>query len=143
MSDVAEVVLERAAADDTLMGFLKKRSTSKRAHSHGNYLPALDKALELLEGDDTALNQLFLVFLSDGAPSDHTMMDCKHGVRVWEDDPYGGIHRLTGKPKLKECPSGLSKYCRAGLIKSVQASLHVDLNQNSRRASQPPQPSSW
>ena len=142
MSDVAEVVLERAAADESLMGFLKKRSTSKRVRSHGNYLPALDKALELLEGDDTAQNQLFLVFLSDGAPSDHTMMDCKHGVRVWKHDSNRGIPRPSGKPKLKECPCGSSKDCRAGLIKSVQASSHSDLSQNLQRASQPSQPSS-
>ena len=40
--------------------------------SHGNYLPALNMATEILKADAHSGSQLFVVFLSDGAPSDHT-----------------------------------------------------------------------
>ncbi len=49
----------------------------------GNYLPALDKALELLQPDRDGDHQLFVLFLSDGAPSDHAFMECDHGYQVW------------------------------------------------------------
>lgn len=48
MSDAAHVIKKRAPPDQALLDFLKHRSATARAASHGNYLPALDKALELL-----------------------------------------------------------------------------------------------
>ena len=63
MSDEAEVLLERVPINDALLRYLRERSTS-RAASHGNYLPALDKALDVLRADAAREVQLFLIFLS-------------------------------------------------------------------------------
>ena len=41
-----------------------------------------DMAREQLFDDVAGQSQLFLVFLSDGAPSDHTEMECPHGFEV-------------------------------------------------------------
>lgn len=49
----------------------------RRAKSHGNYLPALDKALELLKVSRQDA-RLWMVFMSDGAPSDHVIMPCRN-----------------------------------------------------------------
>eukprot|EP00798_Chlamydomonas_sp_ICE-L_P022991 gene22991-30179_t len=87
MSDEAKVVLERVAWDEDLVSFFKRRATSKKAMSHGNYLPALDQALELLKGGAASQSSMFLIFLSDGAPSDHIFKACEHGVQVWQPDP--------------------------------------------------------
>ncbi len=100
MSDDATVVRERAPSDQALLSYLKARMYT-RACYHGNYLPALDAALELMKEDAGRSNQLFLVFLSDGAPSDHTEMACPHGVQVWQPDPKGGT--FGGKPALRKC----------------------------------------
>ncbi len=108
MADEATVVCQRTAADQALLSYLKARMYT-RACSHGNYLPSLDAALELMKEDAGRSNQLFLVFLSDGAPSDHTEMACKHGVQVWQPDPNGGLHR-NGRPALRKCP--WSNACR-------------------------------
>lgn len=104
MSDEATVLLERSPVDDELLAFLKRRMTS-RARSHGNYLPALDVALDLLAGDVRRQSQLFLVFLSDGAPSDHTEMTCSHGYSVWKhvDRPQNGRWRLQNCPVSNDC----------------------------------------
>ncbi len=102
---------------------------SARAHSHGNYLPALDAALDLLAPDFGRQTQLFLVLLSDGAPSDHVSMPCAHGSYVWQPadaaDPYGnggygGGYRRGGwrqKPKLQACP--YSHDCRQQVQKGL------------------------
>ena len=44
------MVFSRAPLDDALLNTLRKRKTS-RAHSHGNYLPALQAVRALLEDD--------------------------------------------------------------------------------------------
>ncbi len=49
------------------------RRAMHRASGHGHYLPALDAALEVLRPDACNSAHLFLVFLSDGAPSDHNV----------------------------------------------------------------------
>ncbi|GFR40057.1 hypothetical protein Agub_g595 [Astrephomene gubernaculifera] len=121
MSDEAHVVLERAALDSHLLQLLKARATS-RARSHGNYLPALDAALDLLAGDAARQSQLFLVFLSDGAPSDHTEMACTHGYYVWQPDynaqgTYGGRGQGRGKQPLQRCP--ISNACRNEVRRAV------------------------
>ncbi|KXZ45262.1 hypothetical protein GPECTOR_56g358 [Gonium pectorale] len=116
MNDVATVILERSAPDETLLNYIRSCST-RRAHSHGNYLPALDAALGLLKGDATRGNRLFLIFLSDGAPSDHTDMQCAHGYSVWQPDARGTFMR-NGKPRLQDCP--VSKTCREAVRESVK-----------------------
>ena len=86
--------------NDAFASYLRERANS-RARSHGNYLPALDKATQLLE-DSRQDAQLFVLFLSDGAPSDQTGMPCSHGIYVWKNDtsvrPDG-----TGKHPLRRC----------------------------------------
>jgi hypothetical protein len=38
--------------------------------------------VELMKEDAHRQSQLFLVFLSDGAPSDHAFLACEHGYEV-------------------------------------------------------------
>lgn len=98
MSDDAHVLLDKVPLDEDLERFLAERRENY-AHSHGNYLPSLSKAVQLLCASRESsrylicyhTNQydailchlicdapacvapfrLMLVFLSDGAPSDH------------------------------------------------------------------------
>ncbi|KAG2455009.1 hypothetical protein HYH02_000834 [Chlamydomonas schloesseri] len=125
MQDEAEVVLCRSGASAELLGYLKRRSAGAVARSHGNYLPALDAALDLMREDAAQQKQLFLVFLSDGAPSDHIGMACPHGYNVWEAACSGGFHMSSrhggGKSNLVNCPyseSGATG-CRALVRMSV------------------------
>ena len=68
MSDDTVAVFEDRALDKGLAKTLRKMG-KRRARSHGNYLPALDAVLEVLYADAVATKrQLFLIFLSDGAP---------------------------------------------------------------------------
>jgi hypothetical protein len=117
MQDSASLVLERAALNHDLLIWLKRRA-SKRAASHGNYLPALDAVLRLLRQDAVQQVHLFIVMLSDGAPSDHIMMECPHGVQVWQPDIGAGFTRW-GRPRLQQCGSS-SLVCRRSLIDAVQ-----------------------
>lgn len=73
MSDEARVALCRYPACSQLVSYMKGRMDS-RAKSHGYYLPALDQALQLAQGDAGRANKVFLLFLSDGAPSDHNYL---------------------------------------------------------------------
>ena len=108
MSDRASIVFARHPFDEELKAKLKKRAGS-RARSHGNYLPALDAVIDLLRRDAAHGKQLFLLFLSDGAPSDHVAMPCDHGVMVWQEGEGLGLYK--GKPALAKCPGGMQ--CRA------------------------------
>ena len=40
------------------------------SNEHGNYIPSLDLAMEMLTKDDHEHLSLYLMFLSDGRPSD-------------------------------------------------------------------------
>jgi hypothetical protein len=86
MSDEAEIVFQRQPFDESML-FQMERLKHSRARSHGNYLPALDMAIKLLQTDTRSGAQLFLMFLSDGAPSDHCHERCLHGVQVWQESP--------------------------------------------------------
>ena len=117
MSDDTVAVFENSALDKGLAKKLRKMG-KRRARSHGNYLPALDAVLGILYDDAVATKrQLFLIFLSDGAPSDHTQMVCKHGVQVWQPCPSG---RMTNqnRPCLQKCPT--ARECRAQLKAGVE-----------------------
>jgi len=117
MSDDTVAVFEDRALDKGLAKTLRKMG-KRRARSHGNYLPALDAVLDVLSMDAVATKrQLFLIFLSDGAPSDHSEMVCKHGVQVWQPCPSG---RMTNrnKPCLQKCPTAWE--CRAELKARVE-----------------------
>eukprot|EP00899_Mesostigma_viride_P010636 jgi/Mesvir1/19574/Mv09878-RA.1 len=117
MSDNARVVLNRVPVDEALASALRKRRTS-HARSHGNYLPALQKAIELLREDAHHNARLFVLFLSDGAPSDHTEMACIHGVQVWQPSPSGKLFK--GKPALNNCSMGPNT-CRRSVHDTVKA----------------------
>ncbi|KXZ55303.1 hypothetical protein GPECTOR_3g438 [Gonium pectorale] len=116
MCDDSHVVFRHSTPDQRLLDYIRA-CTSGLGRSHGNYLPALDAALELLAGDVGRSSHVFLVFLSDGAPSDHVFMQCAHGCSVWQPDGSGGVMR-NGRPRLQACPS--SGACRDALRKSVQ-----------------------
>jgi hypothetical protein len=104
MSDTATVLYKRVALDEKLFAVLEARKHS-RAHSHGNYLPALDRVLQELEGDASTQTQLFLLFLSDRAPSDHLAFSCPHGVQVWSET-HDGRRMWNGKPAASQWKSG-------------------------------------
>ena len=117
MSDDTVAVFENSALDKGLAKKLRKMG-KRRARSHGNYLPALDAVLGLLYEDAVATKrQLFLIFLSDGAPSDHVHMVCKHGVQVWQPCPSGQLTRQN-RPCLQKCPT--ARECRAELKARVE-----------------------
>ena len=103
----AHVWLRRAAINASLPATLRGRGQrGNLPRSHGNYLPALDAAVELLKGDAKDQRRLFLIFLSDGAPSDHVARMCSHGVCVWQDTGDGRVNPKTGKFTLQTCPVG-------------------------------------
>lgn len=104
MSDGATLILNKARLHEDLAKALKARGSSY-ARSHGNYLPALDKALEILQEDAPNRGTLMLLFLSDGAPSDHSVRKCPHGYQVWQDLGNGAV-RSNGKKALTNCPIG-------------------------------------
>jgi hypothetical protein len=119
MSDEAEVVFERQPFDQDMVNTMQHLKSS-RAHSHGNYLPALDKAIEVLEADAFSGAQLFLVFLSDGAPSDHCQMCCQHGVQVWQDD-CDSERRKNGRFPFLVCEDPrTAQMCRGEVRASVK-----------------------
>ncbi|KAG2450987.1 hypothetical protein HYH02_004259 [Chlamydomonas schloesseri] len=72
MRDTAAVCISRQRFGDGLLLMVKHAAARAEARSHGNYLPALRAAAQDFAGIDTSRTRLFLVFLSDGAPSDHT-----------------------------------------------------------------------
>jgi hypothetical protein len=85
MSDTATIQIHTQPLDESLM--LKLEKISNRApRSHGNYIPALDKALEVMTADAPNRARLLLLFCSDGAPSDSTTLECEHGVKIFEVD---------------------------------------------------------
>jgi hypothetical protein len=102
MADGASVAIHKSPLDQALANSLQARST-QRARSHGNYLPALDKALEVLQADASSCRTLMLLFLSDGEPSDHLERCCEHGVAVWKEDAGQQMLRRSGRSNLNMC----------------------------------------
>lgn len=101
MSQEAKIAIRRAPVSDELLHHMQNRRNSV-AKSHGNYLCALDKVIELAEEDKGRSTQVAVVFLSDGAPSDHVFMSCEHGTFVWREAP--GQERKRGRAALAPCP---------------------------------------
>jgi len=100
MSSASQIIIDKAPLDAHLAHALKQRSPT-RARSDGNYLPALQMALNVLEADAPNRGTLMLLFLSDGAPSDHTKRSCAHGTLVWQQS---GVTLRNGKTAFVECP---------------------------------------
>ena len=98
MGDNATVLLKTQPLDETLIANLE-RIGKRRPKSHGNYIPALDKALEVMAADAANRASVLLLFFSDGAPSDTSKMECEHGLAVFDfnhkEDPKMG-HRSAG-----------------------------------------------
>ena len=114
MSSAAEVVFTKAKLDRQLVNRLKNLGKG-RARNDGNYLPALDKAIEIMRADAPNRASMLLCFLSDGAPSDHSEQLCPHGVRVWQRREDGAIDAKSGKPKFQDCVTGWP--CRTAMIR--------------------------
>jgi hypothetical protein len=85
-------------------------------------LPALDKALEILQQDAPNRGTLMLLFLSDGAPSDHVERHCDHGVAVWKEAPVRARMQRgrIGRAALNECPYSMPRWqCRQNTRNAV------------------------
>ncbi|KXZ55304.1 hypothetical protein GPECTOR_3g439 [Gonium pectorale] len=120
MNEGSFTVFERSTPDQALLDYIKG-CASRHARSHGNYLPALDLALELFYEDVGHSRHAFLVFLSDGAPSDHSCpydeWKCAHGHPVWQ--PYG--RRLARCPAFPSCTdTPLSERLEAACVERVR-----------------------
>lgn len=73
--------------------------------------------MDLLLPEMNQARQLFIIILSDGAPSDHTERVCEHGIPVWQPDCAGGVLK-NGKPVLQKCRSGIK--CRQNVVEQVR-----------------------
>ncbi|CAJ1945811.1 unnamed protein product [Cylindrotheca closterium] len=82
MSNTATVEINKKTLDDSLIHDLQRLS-KRQPKLHGNYIPALDKALEITKADAENTSSLLFLFFSDGAPSDHQFMKCTHGINVF------------------------------------------------------------
>jgi hypothetical protein len=108
MSDETHTVFARQPLTAELVDMVRARGSSP-ARSHGNYLPAMEAVRDLLLADappgavpgGSSREQVSIVFLSDGAPSDHQFGLCQHGVAVWERDVTAGDKPMKGKGKGK------------------------------------------
>jgi hypothetical protein len=103
MNDNATVIFERVEISDKLIAIMNERSLIK-ARSHGNYIPAIDEITKIVstEALDT---QVMIIFLSDGAPSDHHSELCTHGDAV-----FNFIHSKKTPlhcPDMKSCISSI------------------------------------
>lgn len=98
MSDTPSVLFHKHAFDETLIDKLD-RASEQRPRSHGNYIPALDKALEVMKVDASNRSSLLLLFFSDGAPSDG------QGKKVNEDccQRVKSIGQVFGRDKVIFC----------------------------------------
>lgn len=96
-------------------------------HPHPLLRPRLQTDAErLLQADLGQPTQLFLVFLSDGAPSDHKETLCSHGIMVWQADEAGARLR-DGRAMLRSCAGSgddpkQAQQCRAQVKEEVQQS---------------------
>lgn len=120
MSDVATKVLSKVKLDDSALQVELTRRQERRARSHGNYLPALDAALQALQHDAADQQTLMLLFLSDGEPSDHLQRECEHGVRVWSEEVEPTMRRRSGRANLQQCPFAQPWRCRREVKTQVQ-----------------------
>ncbi|KAL7548108.1 hypothetical protein ACHAWF_011406 [Thalassiosira exigua] len=85
MNDEATVLIKTHPLDHSLITRIENIK-SRRPRSHGNYIPALDKALEVMIEDAPNRGSLLLLLFSDGAPSDQQSMECEHGIPVFQID---------------------------------------------------------
>lgn len=96
------LIVNRVAVDEDLCTLFSNLGSTISARGHGHYLDALHELEKLLEQD--AKKQVFtnVFFVSDGEPSDHIDLACKHGVHVWEADETD-YFSSRGRQKFKQC----------------------------------------
>ncbi|KAL1523672.1 hypothetical protein AB1Y20_018606 [Prymnesium parvum] len=93
MGSEAALLIDKHPLDETILPRLQ-RIAKQRPKGHGNYIPALDKALEVMASDARNHGGLLFFLFSDGAPSDQQEMVCQHGMPVFQfnrkEDPLMG-----------------------------------------------------
>ena len=86
MNEDGTLVFEREPLTNVLFNKIANRRLTARPVGHGNYLPALEEADNVLSGDlENSTCVLVLFFLLDGRPSD---ADCKTQVPTRRNSPY-------------------------------------------------------
>ncbi|KAG1675173.1 hypothetical protein FOA52_003396 [Chlamydomonas sp. UWO 241] len=90
MRDDATTVFEREPMTNVLFNKILRRKTEAHPSSHGNYLPALDQAIQIMEADrGNSACALVLLFLSDGRPSNRFTTEIEPAVASVARD-FGG-----------------------------------------------------
>jgi len=121
MRDTAHVELDKVPLDANFVTKLRDIST-RAPRSHGNYVPALDKALEILTADAPNRASVLLVLLSDGAPSDHMLRACKCGIKVFEynhkEQPLMGH---TSRGKAYKCREAVHAAVKSDCVERMRA----------------------
>ncbi len=111
MSTHPRLLFERCDIDDDFVYDLQQLEGSD-GRSHGNYIPALQAVNALLDQDVGRGVRVMVMFLSDGAPSDHVGASCDHGVKVWTGD---GTCNRQGRENLGMCYPNTVRQCRADI----------------------------
>lgn len=125
MMDDARVLIDKEPLNESLIGLLETLSSKIKPRSHGNYLPALDKALEVMKADAANRGSVLLLFFSDGAPSDQQSMKCEHGIELFQID-------RKADPKMQHRTKGAAWFCR----KKIVETLNKDCCQRVKRIGQ-------
>jgi hypothetical protein len=112
MSDTSSVLINTKPLNKSLIEDFERMSR-RRPRSHGNYIPALDKALEVMTADAHNRSSLLLLFFSDGAPSDQQDIQCEHNVPIFQ------IDRRTD-PLMQHRTKGSAWRCRKLVMEKVQ-----------------------
>ena len=98
MEPQAHVEILTQPLDEKLVSAIESIG-NRTPRNHGNYIPALDKALEIMTADAPNRGSVLLLPFSDGAPSDQRLMQCEHGIEIFsidrKQDPKMG-HRSAG-----------------------------------------------
>ncbi|CAJ1947687.1 unnamed protein product [Cylindrotheca closterium] len=121
MSNAATVLLHKRPLNGSLIGDLERLS-KRRPRSHGNYIPALDKALEVMKADAENTSSLLLLLFSDGAPSDHQSRQCDHGIDVFQinKEIYPEMHH-DSKIQANKCKNKITREVREECCQRVKA----------------------
>lgn len=120
MSDQATVEILTQPLDEKLVATIE-RIGRRNPKNHGNYIPALDKALEIMTADAPNRGSVLLLLFSDGAPSDQRLMECEHRIQVFgidrKQDPVMG-HRSAGSAWA--CRAKLHERVKTDCLQRVQ-----------------------
>lgn len=112
MSDTSSVLIDKKPLNKSLIEDFERMSR-RRPRSHGNYIPALDKALEVMTADAHNRSSLLLLFFSDGAPSDQQDIQCEHNVPIFQID-------RRADPLMQHRTKGSAWNCRKRVMEKVQ-----------------------